>query len=41
MFQLQELEVENSKLKQDLMSLRTTVAENLPQKSADELMSKH
>ncbi|XP_054279391.1 unconventional myosin-Va isoform X2 [Macrosteles quadrilineatus] len=37
-FKLQQLEMENSKLKADLTSLRKTVADNVPGKSADELM---
>lgn len=41
LIQLQELEMENSKLRADLTNLRKTVADNVPGKSAEELMSKY
>uniref|UniRef100_A0A1B6LP12 Myosin motor domain-containing protein n=2 Tax=Graphocephala atropunctata TaxID=36148 RepID=A0A1B6LP12_9HEMI len=38
---LQELEMENSKLRADLMTLRNIVAESLPGRSSEELMRLH
>ncbi|XP_046682194.1 unconventional myosin-Va isoform X2 [Homalodisca vitripennis] len=38
-FKLQELEMENSKLRADLMTLRNTVAESIPGKPSEELMN--
>lgn len=39
LFQLQELEIENSLVRRDLTNLRKAVAETVPDRSAEELMS--